>query len=654
MTRVSSFSFRCLPFLPKVFPRFFHHLPPIPCPQKAENLVKRKFQKCAPSFASLAFAAPEELNRRWTLHLEQVSQELLSFPGLSKRDAGPIRSQLKKVLDSLELKNLELFFEKLAQAEIARPSAKEVEEIINLIDLKKVEALLKIQNPFFVDGTEWAKEHAGQLGEKPKATKPAMAEQAARTRNVVTRFFPNLAHVVFRAFNLFDTDRPPATLYEYGVLITMYFHFFYLPYLLFKALSTVIASKAAVLLAATAIMGFTVGALYAYLRWIKKCPKQVIYCENLSEKHRQGQLHPVVGREEEFRQALACLNDAGKGSTMHLLLVGEPGVGKTEFMNGLAQRLNHREVYKFKNWALFGAPNAIQSPGEKMEESFREVQGFASKTIFFCDELGDAKELPNFLKPVLNNESIQFVGAMTLVQYETLKRTDRAFEERFKPIFFNPTDKKQTIRILNEKMRRCAPNISYSQNALEKIFDLSHSRGYCQPRKAVSILDELINRVHQFRIEGYATPEFYAAHDALNCLKSRGLGFDSPLRRPLSNACIDYLSDCARAKQRLNECERQVAQQRQQARRMKDLLGREKSIERGIDEKARHLARHKSTSKELKRFLFDSFFLYPRLGEMIEKLATGVNPGMPLRIDETLVRKVIEQDQANRGAAAAA
>lgn len=654
VTRISAFSCRILPFLPKLFPRAFHKVRPAPLPQQADSLVRRKFEKLTPSFAPLAFLEPVELNRRWSQHLEQVSKELLAFPGLAKLDAALVRAQLKKVLDSLELKNLELFFDKLAQAEIARPSAKEVEEIMKLIDLRKVEALLKSKNPFFKDGKDWAKEHAEQLGERPSASKPAMAEQSQRTRNVVTRFFPNLAHVFLRGFNLFDTDRPPATLYEYGVLITMYFHFFYLPYLLFKVLSTVIASTATVLLTATVIMGLTVGVLYAYLRWIKKCPKQVIYCENLSEKNRKRQLHPVVGREEEFRQALACLNDAGKGSTMHLLLVGEPGVGKTEFMNGLAQRLTHREVYKFKNWALFGAPNAAQSPGEKMEESFQEVRGFSSKTVFFCDELGDAKELPNFLKPVLSNESIQFVGAMTREQYENLKRNDRAFEERFKPIFLNPTDKKQTIRILNEKMRRCAPNISYSQNALEKIFDLSQNQGYCQPRKAVSILDELINRVRQFRIDGYATPEFYTAQDALNCLKSRGFGFDSPLRRPLTKECVDYLSDCNKARQRLEACERQVNQQRQQARRMKELLGRERGLECSIDDKARHLAQNKGAAQELRRFLFDSFFHYPRLAEMIEKIAAGVNPGLPLRIDEPLVRKVIEQDQANRGAAAAA
>ncbi|MCE5316235.1 MAG: hypothetical protein LLG04_02590 [Parachlamydia sp.] len=651
---LSAFPCRILPFLPKLFPRVFHKIRPAVSPKQAESLARRKIERQTPSFAPLAFLPPEEINKRWSEHLEKVSKELLGLPGLAKPDCAPIRAQLKKVLDSLEMKNLELFFDKLAQAEIARPSAKEVDEVMKLIDLKKMEALLKTKNPFFKDATDWAKEHAGYLGEKSPDKKPATAEQAARTRNVVSRFFPNLAHVLFRAFNLFDTERPPATLYEYGVLITMYFHFFYIPYLLFKVLSTVIASSATVLLTATAIIGLTVGALYTYLRWIKKCPKQVIYCENLSEKHRKGQLHPVVGREEEFRQALSCLNDAGRGSTMHLLLIGETGVGKTEFMNGLAQRLANREVYKFKNWSLFGAPNAIQSPGEKMEESFREVRGFASKTVFFCDELGDAKELPNFLKPVLTNESIQFVGAMTREQYENLKRTDKAFEERFKPIFLNATDKKQTIRILNEKMRRCAPDISYSQDSLEKIFDLSQNQGYCQPRKAVSHLDELINRVHQFRIDSYATPEFYAAQDALNCLKARGLGFDSPLRRPLSKECVDYLSDCAKARQRLEGCERQVNQQRQQARRMKDLLGRERKMELAIDDKARQYAHHKGTVHGLRRFLFDSFFLYPRLGEMVEKIATGVNQGMPLRIDEVLVRKVIEQDQANRRAAGAA
>ena len=150
-------------------------------------------------------------------------------------------------------------------------------------------------------------------------------------------------------------------------------------------------------LTATLIIGLTVGALYAYLRWIRKCPKQVIYCKSVRQTS-QGSVASCRGPEEEFKQALACLNDARHGTTVNLLLVGEPGVGKTEFMNGLAQRLRDREVYKFKNWSLFGAPNAIHSPGEKMEEAFREVRGYTHKTIFFCDELGDAKEVGTFLK----------------------------------------------------------------------------------------------------------------------------------------------------------------------------------------------------------------------------------------------------------------
>ncbi len=623
-------------FIPRLFGKL-RLVKARPVPLSAATLAKRKVERLTPSLASLSTFSPELLNVSWNNHLEAVSKELLALPDLNRKECAPVRAELKKVLDHLNLKNFELFFERLAKAEIEKPSAKSVEELLKLLDLTKIEACLKNKNPYFSGAKEWAAELGIQ------ELRPIVA-QASRAQNVVTRFFPNLGAVLLRAFNLFDSQRPPATLYEYGVLLTMYFHFFYLSYFLFKGLSAILASSATVLLTSTLIIGLSAGALYTYLRWIKKCPKQVIFCENLSEKHRQKQLHPVVGREEEFRQALACLNDSRPGTTVNLLLVGESGVGKTEFMNGLAQRLTNREVFKFKNWALFGAPNGFQSPGEKMEEAFREVKGYEQKVIF-TKEMGDDKECDSFLKLVLNNESIQFVGAMTRDQYEKLKKDDRAFEQRFKPIFLDMPDKKKAVQILNEKVK--ARDIMYNQEALQKIFE--HSDG--QLRKAISILDTLTNRIHQFRIENYATPKYFAALEALNGIKAKGVGFDSPLRRPFSKECVDYLSEKAKAKAQLDACERELKEQKERAKKMSALSNQERQVQREIEILVKPIATGKGKEQQIRRFLLDTFFIHPRLGEMVGQMASGLNQEMPLRLDVALVEKVVAEDLANRKAA---
>ena len=77
----------------------------------------------------------------------------------------PARYQLKRVLYSLEFNNLEPFFEKMAKAEIERPSAKEVAEVMKLLDLKKLEACLKEKNPHFMGGKAWAEQLAGWVEE---------------------------------------------------------------------------------------------------------------------------------------------------------------------------------------------------------------------------------------------------------------------------------------------------------------------------------------------------------------------------------------------------------------------------------------------------------------------------------------------------------
>lgn len=392
----------------------------IPSQKCGGSLTGKKIIPLPTAFARINNLSPEKLNNSWSIYLKEVSEEILNHSDLRSHP------DLKKVLNSLESKNLELFFEKLASAEIEKPSVSAVEETLKLIDIHQMEACLKTKNPFFKDAKAWASEF--HTVEK-KQVSPMIAA-TGNTQNVVTRFFPNLFHIFLKAFNLFDSEKPPATLYEYGVLATMYFQFFSLAYFLIKGLSSLMG-PIHTMLTSTLILGLTVGAIYAYFRWIKKCPKQVIFCENISDKHRQGKLHPVIGREEEFRQALACLNDTQKGTTVNLLIVGEPGVGKSEFLNGLAQRISNREVFWFKTWSLFGAPNAFQSPGEKVEEAFREVRGFEQKVIFLCPELGDAKELTTFLKPVLSNESIQFVGEMTRQQYEDLKKERYSFRKTF-------------------------------------------------------------------------------------------------------------------------------------------------------------------------------------------------------------------------------
>lgn len=625
---------------------------PVAPPQSSADLAKRKVHHLTPFLGYLSGSSTQDLNKKWSHYLEKVSCELLALPELSAPKNAPVQDALKQILNNLEFKNLELFFERLAKAEIEKPSSRQVSDIFNLIDLKKIESCIKSKNPYFNGAKTWAEELSQRSTGESK-----QVDTASRTRNVVTQFFPNLGYTLRRAFDLFDSSHPPSSLYEYGVLITMYFHFFCLPYILFKALSAVIASSATVLLTATLIIGLTVGLLYAYLRWVRTCPKQVIFCENLSEKNRKGELHPVVGREEEFRQALACLNSAKKGTTVHLLLVGEPGVGKTEFMNGLAQRLHNREVFKFKNWSLFGAPGAIQSPGEKMETAFREVTDFEQIPVFCCDELGDAKDqLLSFLKPVLNNRSIQFVGAMTKDQYEKFKAADKAFEERFKPIFFNPTNKEQTIRIMNEHIRRTVPDLCYSQKALEKIFELSELRGHCQPRRAITILDQLINNIAQFNIAQFATSQLLAAKESLQCMKAKACGIDSPLNRPMSQEAVLYMAECKIAQRKVDVFENEVRYKREQASRLSAMLSQENRIRRDVAAQAESLKTHSKVGiKEMRQFLLNSFFVVPQMSALIEGMKAQLdNKEIPLYLDELLVEKVIKEDIANRKAASAA
>lgn len=183
------------------------------------------------------------------------------------------------------------------------------------------------------------------------------------------------------------------------------------------------------------------------------------YCEDLTEKAREGKIDPVIGREEEIRRVIRVLARRTKSNSV---LIGEPGVGKTSIVEGVAQRIVDNDVPNIlANSRLFALDLGALTAGAKYKGEFEErikgvlsdIEKLKDMIILFVDEIhmlmGDGKsDAANLLKPMLARGALHCIGATTFAEYRKFISKDGAFERRFQKIDVPATTIPETVAVL--------------------------------------------------------------------------------------------------------------------------------------------------------------------------------------------------------------
>jgi ATP-dependent Clp protease ATP-binding subunit ClpB len=374
------------------------------------------------------------------------------------------------------------------------------------------------------------------------------------------------------------------------------------------------------------------------------------YAKDLTELARQGKLDPVIGRDDEIRRTIQVLSRRTKNNPV---LIGEPGVGKTAIVEGLAQRIISGDVPEtLRNKRLVGLDLGSMLAGAKYRGEFedrlkavlKEIENSKGQIVLFIDELhtlvgaGAAEgaiDASNMLKPALARGELRCVGATTLNEYKKHIEKDAALERRFQPVLVGEPSVEDTIAILRGLKERYEThhNVDIKDSAIVAAATLSNRyiTDRFLPDKAIDLIDEAASRL---RIE----------------IDSLPVEIDV-LEREIMQLEIERLAlqreDDERSKSRLAEIEQRIADLKERSSGMKAKWQSEKEAIKHMEE-AREKLDELKLELERARNAGDleraSKLQYSDIPDLERKLAAEQDKLSDLQRDGVMLKQKVDEE----------
>ena len=416
------------------------------------------------------------------------------------------------------------------------------------------------------------------------------------------------------------------------------------------------------------------------------------YGRDLTKMAAQNKLDPVIGRDEEIRRVIQVLSRRTKNNPV---LIGEPGVGKTAIVEGLALRimrgdvpegLKSKRIVALDMGALIAGAKYRGEFEERLKAVLKEVQESAGEIILFIDELHTvvgagkaegAMDAGNLLKPMLARGELHCIGATTLDEYRQHIEKDAAFERRFQPVLVDQPSVEDTISILRGLKERYEVHhgvrIKDAALVAAAVFSNRYITDRFLPDKAIDLvdeaaarlrteidsmpaeLDETRRRIMQLEIEREALKK---ETDAASKERLSKLEKELAELRTESGALTARWQSEKSTVQRLRELREQVERTKteiEQAERQYDLnraaelkYGKLAGLERQLQQESDNFTRHQGQSRLIKEEVDEEDIaevVSRWTGVPVTKLLEGEMQKL-LHLDEELHKRVVGQDEA--------
>lgn len=465
---------------------------------------------------------------------------------------------------------------------------------------------------------------------------------AAKYRKVIPtifHYFHKIVDILIAACGLESLDSALEHGYPIAYIFEMLKEIVIMPILLFGVLTPTLGFWSAFGATAGITITFIIAAV-VYAEFFRPCPEKIGLGENMTLLAKKGEYEPVVAREKEIEDLMNALS-----SHERAIIIGKSGVGKTELVKLLAQKIINKNVPEFlKDKTIFHL-NTAEFAGEDGIAKLRQIQnilqGYEKQVILFFDEIHIActpenRKLANFLKTFC--QRFMTIGATTDQEY-ALVQTDGAFRGRFQEVKINPTNDEQTQTVVFEYFRRLLPNVEISLENVKLIVELTNQLDVKrnQPDRAKNAVYGIVAR-----LQNHTCPQ-------LNEVKAELLSKEKLLEKQFTFGAQvtvndQLISEQEDLKNRIKIVDGLIAAKAKKIEKIQWFQALRRQIRLDNHQMAIEMAEQPMKPRQLNemkaKWLIENRFILPELTQFINTKAREI-PEASLQVTEQLIRDVV-------------